>query len=185
MDPDAWDKEKGITKLKDQFDMGEELISTYFHPYLYLNHEIIEEKGLDLADIQTAVARELTKFDGINLAVTAADVVSGKLPGSRVANAIVNNHNPQRSGDIFIVFEPHAFINDFDGLTVAATHGSPWRYDTHVPVIFAGYGLKPDQVYERIETVDIAGTVTAFVGAKAPSGSSGRILEHVVGRAVD
>jgi len=41
----------------------------------------------------------------------------------------------KRSGDIYLVFEPIVSINDFDGLTAAATHGSPWRYDSYVPVM--------------------------------------------------
>ena len=52
--------------------------------------------------------------------------------------SVLRNFHPKRSGDIYVVFEPNVFITDFDGLTVASTHGSPWRYDTFVPVMFAG-----------------------------------------------
>ncbi len=93
---------------------------------------------------------------------------------------ILNGHNPKRSGDIFVVFEPHWFINDFDGLVVAATHGSPWRYDTFVPVIFAGMGLKPRRIYREVQTVDLAITMAAFVGANQPSAARGQILQEVV-----
>ncbi len=92
----------------------------------------------------------------------------------------MNGHNPKRSGDILIVFEPNWFINDFDGLVVAATHGSPWRYDTYVPVIFAGAGLKPQRIYREIQTVDVATTLSAFIGTMQPSGASGKILDEVV-----
>ena len=94
--------------------------------------------------------------------------------------SLLNNHNSKRSGDVFVVFEPHWFINDFDGLTVASTHGSPWRYDTFVPVIFAGAGLKPRRIYREIQTVDVATTLSAFIGTKPPSGSQGQILQEVV-----
>jgi hypothetical protein len=91
---------------------------------------------------------------------------------------VLRNFNPRRSGDIFVVFQPHCFINDFDGLIVACTHGSPWRYDTFVPVVFAGGKLTGQRVYRPIETVDIAPTLAAIVGAKPPSGSrSGPLLE--------
>jgi len=94
----------------------------------------------------------------------------------------LNNHNVSRSGDIFIVFEPHCFINDFDGITVASTHGSPWRYDTFVPMIFAGCGLRPLEVYRRVNTVDVAITLAAWLGTKPPSGATGRVLHEVMGQ---
>ncbi|MEX0325749.1 MAG: alkaline phosphatase family protein [Puniceicoccaceae bacterium] len=179
MEPETWDKEAGIERLKEQFGIGEELITEYFHPYLYLNHEAIEENGLDLEDVQEAVAMELMKFDGVAMAASSEAIVEGDLPETFVTRAILRNHHLQRSGDIFIVFEPHAFINDFDGLTVASTHGSPWRYDTHVPVIFAGLDLPPATIDRRVHTVDVARTIAAFLGTKPPSGASGNVLTEV------
>jgi arylsulfatase A-like enzyme len=92
---------------------------------------------------------------------------------------VLNNFNPNRSGDIYLVFEPHWFINDFDGLQVSSTHGSPWRYDTFVPIAFAGMQISAQHVYRRVLTVDIAPTLTAFFGIKPPSGSIGVPLVEV------
>ena len=78
------------------------------------------------------------------------------------------------------MFEPFWFINDFDGLTVATTHGSPWKYDQHVPVIFMGTGLEANKIYRRIETVDVATTLSHYLGIKIPSGSSGEALKEVL-----
>jgi predicted AlkP superfamily pyrophosphatase or phosphodiesterase len=92
----------------------------------------------------------------------------------------MNNFHPKRSGDIYIVFEPNWFINDFDGLVVATTHGSPWRYDTFVPIIFAGAGLSHNIINRQVNTVDIAPTISAFLGIKPPSGSQGKPLIEVL-----
>jgi hypothetical protein len=113
-------------------------------------------------------------------AVSSTSLIEGRAPDTAVIRTILNNHNCGRSGDIFVVFEPHWFINDFDGLEVAATHGSPWAYDTHVPVIFAGAGLQPQRIYREVKTVDVAPTLAALVGAKQPSGTSGNVLDEVV-----
>jgi hypothetical protein len=80
---------------------------------------------------------ELMKLDGVALAVPARLSAPGICRYSSPPVA-VRNFNPQRSGDIFVVFQLHCFINDFDGLIVAVTHGSPWSYDIFVPVVFAG-----------------------------------------------
>ncbi len=180
VDPEAWNKEAGLAALQEKFGVGEELIESYFHPYVYLNQKLIDEKGLDIAEVQEAVAAEMRKFDGIALAVPSSAIMQGQLQDTFLTRSIVNNHNPIRSGDIFVVFEAHSFINNMDGLKVASHHGSPWRYDTFVPVVFAGAGLKHQEIYRRIETVDVATTLAAWIGTKPPSGASGRILREVV-----
>ena len=73
------------------------------------------------------------------------------------------------------------FINDFDGLEVASTHGSPWRYDTYVPVMFAGAGIKPKTVNRLITPYDIAPTLSAYLGVKPPSAAIGNPLQEVLG----
>ena len=67
---------------------------------------------------------------------------------------------------------------------MAAKHGTPWRFDTHVPILFAGAGLKPALVYREISTVDIAPTLAAFIGINAPSASGGEVLPEVMEAAV-
>jgi hypothetical protein len=95
---------------------------------------------------------------------------------------VLRNFSPNRSGDIYVVFEPNRFINDFDGLTVAATHGSPWRYDTHVPLVFAGAGIPAQRIARSVETVDLARTLSVLLHTKPPSGSVGVPLHEVFGR---
>ena len=180
VNPKTWDKEAGIAALKERFGVGDELIREYFHPYVYLNREVIKAKGLDQAEVERAVAGELSKFEGVALAVSSTALMEGGVPDTPLTRSILRNHHPKRSGDIYVVFEPHWFINDFDGLTVATTHGSPWRYDTFVPLIFAGAGVQPQRVHRAVHTVDVAPTLAAFLGIKPPSGSRGKVLVEVL-----
>jgi len=180
VETDTWDKAAGIENLKEEFGIGGELIQTFFQPYIYLNRQLIQEQGLDEAEVEMAVAREMMKFEGVSLALSSTALMNGQVADTDINRLILNSHNPRRSGDVFVVFEPNWFINDFDGLTVAATHGSPWRYDTYVPVIFAGAGLKPQRVYREIATVDIASTLSEFTGTNRPSGARGQVLPEVL-----
>jgi predicted AlkP superfamily pyrophosphatase or phosphodiesterase len=180
VEPESWDSEAGIAALKEKFGIGQELIRTYFPPYVYLNREVIYEQGLDQEEVEKTVATEMMKFKGVSLAVSTTALMNGSVADSRVSRMIMNSHNSQRSGDIYVVYEPHWFINDFDGLSVAVTHGSPWRYDTYVPVIFAGAGLEPQRIKREIETVDIASTLSEFIGTNRPSGARGQVLPEVV-----
>ena len=180
VEPDTWDRAPAIAALKERFGVGEELIDQYFHPYLYLDREVIAAKGLDQGEVERAVAEVLTDFDGVALAVSSSALREGNLPDTPILRAVLNNFNPSRSGDIYVVYEPHRFINDFDGLVVACTHGSPWSYDTYVPVIVVVPGVGPRAVYRRISPLSIAPTLAALVGAKPPSGAHGAPLTEVL-----
>ena len=149
IDPDNFDKMAAIESLESEFGAGEELITTYFQPYLYLDRELIEQRGLDQAEVESAVAELISQFDGVALAVSSSALREGSVPGSPVIQSVLRNFSPSRSGDVYIVFEPNRFINDFDGLTVASHHGSPWRYDSYVPLIFAGAGISHSEFRDR------------------------------------
>lgn len=179
IDPSSFDKSSGIEALKKRFGIGAELITTYFHPYVYLNRKLIAEKKLDQDLVEQAVAAQLEKFEGITLAVPSSALREGRHPDSPLFDAVLKNYNRTRSGDIYVVFDPNRFINDFGKLKVAATHGSPWRYDTHVPIIFAGMNFPAKKINRLVHTVDIAPTLSLIVGAKPPTGSFSKPLIEV------
>ncbi len=180
VDPDSWDKDAAIARIKDKFNIEGTLIETYDHPYLYFSSGVKNDPRIDPVALEAAVVEELSKFDGVALAVSSSALLLGNLPDTPMFRAVVNNFNPKRSGEVFIVFEPNRFINDFDGLTVASTHGSPWRYDTYVPIVFAGAGLAAKTVDRPVQTVDVAATLSTFMGIKPPSGSVGKPLMEVL-----
>ena len=180
-DTNSLDKTPAIAALKKQFGIGEALIEAFFQPYVYLNRDLIREKGLDLAEVELVVAEELMKFDGVAAAISSSALRTANLPDTLLIRSVLRNFHPKRSGDIYLVFEPNVFISEFDGLTVASTHGSPWRYDTFVPVIFAGAGLPSKTISRSITPYDIAPTLANYVGVKPPSAAIGNPLIEVLG----
>jgi len=181
VDPESWDTATAIERVKTAFGISGELFETYSHPYLYFSNEV--KSRSDIEELESAVVDELSNFEGVSLAVSSAALRRGNLQDNDLMRSVIRNFHPKRSGDVYIVFEPNWFINDFDGLTVASTHGSPWSYDTYVPIVFAGAGLKAHTVDRRVQTIDIAPTLSAFLGIKPPSGSVGEPLEEVTSMA--
>ena len=179
VEPKSWDKQPALSALKKQFGIDKDLIVGYDHPYIYLNQDAIEKNNLNLAQVEKAVAGQLVQFEGIAQAISSSALREGNLPDTPLNQAILNNFNPNRSGDIYIVFDPHWFIRDFDGLEVASTHGSPWSYDTYVPIAFGGMNIPAQHVVRSVQTVDIAATLAAYLGIKPPSGSAGVPLMEV------
>jgi predicted AlkP superfamily pyrophosphatase or phosphodiesterase len=167
-------------ELMEQFGIGQEVIQMTFHPYVYLDRALLEEKGLDLAEVSRVVARELIKFEGIGYAIPSAALASGSVPDAApIARQVLRNFNPKRSGDIYMIYAPHwtpAVSQD----VAIVSHGSPWVYDTFVPIVFAGNGVSAGRIYRRVETVDVAATLAAYLGIKPPSGSVGKLLTEVL-----
>ncbi|MHC4615814.1 MAG: hypothetical protein ACYTAU_19875 [Planctomycetota bacterium] len=90
---------------------------------------------------------------------------------------IRNNFHATRSGDIYIVQEPYWF--NFEAGPVAVMHGSPWSYDTHVPVIFAGPGIPAAKIFRPVQPADVAPTLAALLGMSPPASAQGTVLPEV------
>jgi len=95
--------------------------------------------------------------------------------GDFIARAEMFGYNPKRSGDLAIVLQP-GYVPGRSG----TTHFSPYAYDTHVPVLFMGPGIKPGRYDQRIEPNDIAPTLATLLDVQTPSGSSGRVLTEML-----
>jgi predicted AlkP superfamily pyrophosphatase or phosphodiesterase len=152
-----------------------DLLRFYYRPYLYLNDERIEAAGLDRDAVREALAQALTLEPGIHIAATRQMLESW--PDRKLFAQIRNNYHPVRSGDIYIVQEPYWF--NFDKGPVVGMHGSPWNYDTHVPVVFTGPGISPAIVHRRVQPADVAATVAALLGMSPPASSQGSVLPEV------
>jgi hypothetical protein len=154
----------------------EAIVKDFFRPYLYLDVEQMEKKGIDRGAASTALATALEKVPGIGGAIPGAAIQGN--PGGAAA-AVKYNQHPRRSGDVYVFQQPYWFL--FDRGAVAAMHGSPWSYDQHVPIIFAGPGIEPKRVSRRVHPIDVAPTLSALLGLSPPAAAEGRALLEVVG----
>jgi predicted AlkP superfamily pyrophosphatase or phosphodiesterase len=154
-----------------------DFVKFYYRPFLYLDHEAISEAGLQKDQVATALADALTLQHGIHIAITPQDIE--KSPDSKLLRQIRNNIHPVRSGDIYIVQDPYWF--NFDKGPVAGMHGSPWNYDTHVPIIFAGGKISPKMIHRTVQPADVAPTLSALMGMSPPASAQGTVLPEVFG----
>jgi len=165
--------------LRKKLGVEADLVESHFHPYVYLDRKAVAHTKWDLAAVQHALAEILEEMPQISSAITASDLDSGRLSKGSISEMVAANHQPRRSGDIYVVFRSQEFVNNFDGLTVAATHGSPWRYDRHVPIVFAGNRIKGKQISRPVTPYDIAVSLSSLLGIEAPSGAIGEPLVEV------
>ncbi|MEM1162777.1 MAG: alkaline phosphatase family protein, partial [Pseudomonadota bacterium] len=152
------------------------LLDEFYRPYLYLNDAAIAAAGLEKDTVAEFIVETLKAQPGISMAVPRASLREQE--GQAVVQQIWNNLHPVRSGDIYVAPASYSFL--FEKGAVALMHGSPWRYDTHVPVIFAGPGIKAQRVARRVSTTDVAVTLAAILGTTQPSGASGSVLPEAL-----
>jgi predicted AlkP superfamily pyrophosphatase or phosphodiesterase len=163
-------------KLSADLFGSRDLVKDFFRPYVYLDAVAIEDKGLDRSAVTAAIANGLMKVPGIGGAV-----VSQGLPESirdPQALAVKRNYHIQRSGDIYVYQQPYWFL--FDRGAVGAMHGSPWAYDTHVKIVFAGPGIEPSRIHRLVHPIDVAPTLSALLGLSPPAAAEGQVLIEVV-----
>ena len=157
---------------KRLFDI-DQVVLDFFRPYLYLDSAAIRAAGLDQRNVEGGLARALMKVEGIAVAKSRYDNSQ-----SDEAEMIRRNQYPDRSGDIYLVQEPYWFL--FEKGPIATMHGSPWRYDTHVPIIFAGAGIDAVIVDRLVHPTDVAPTLSAFLGISGPAAAQGQPLVEVL-----
>jgi len=182
-----WFKTQGPLTQALQKRFGRtDLIAVHSHPYLYLNPAAVADAGLDVAEVERFVADELMKIPGIAYAITRSDLLAGRITESPVQNQIRRSFHPTRSGNIHMVQEHYWFLHSTEeaekmGIgSIAAIHGSPWAYDTFVPIFFAGNGVPAQKIGRRVAPTDIAATLAVYLGVKPPSGSVGSVLNEVL-----
>jgi hypothetical protein len=180
VDPQELSPESLNPLLGEKLGVEADLVMAHFHPYVYLDREAVRVAKLDLGEVQQALAEVLERLPQVSEAITATALDTGQLREAPIPQMVAANHQPKRAGDVYVVFRSQEFVNDFDGLVVAATHGSPWRYDRHVPIAFAGNRIRGAWISRPVTPYDIAVTLSNVMGLEAPSGATGEPLAEVM-----
>lgn len=173
-----------ISPLAIQRALNEELEKRFAVPLLvasieevdvYLDHQAMESKQLDPAAVRRTAATILQRHPSIQTAIARDDVGLGDPSGLGVA--LANSFHPHRSGDVLMVMRPFHVL---EAETAGTSHGTPWSYDSEVPIVFFGKGIKPGLYASKARPTDIAPTVSALLEMGAPASSQGAILLEAV-----
>jgi predicted AlkP superfamily pyrophosphatase or phosphodiesterase len=151
-----------------------DLIKSISNNQIFLNRKKIKELDLDLDDVQVSIVNEIIDYKFIDKAYTATTLSSTSFPVG-IEQLVQNGFNQKRSGDVVYIFDPAVIAYSKTG----STHGSAFEYDTHVPLLFFGKGIKHGSTLKKTEVVDIAPTVSALLSISYPNGNQGQPLEFV------
>ncbi len=180
IDVSAFDLELLNALVKNKLQINLDVVSAFSYPYIYLDLEKMRLANIGSNQVFPVIKSHLESTEGIMEVVDCKSLYTKKTTVDDHYKLILNNYNPQRSGDFAVVVKPYWYINDFEGLMVATTHGSPWEYDSHVPMIFAGNGLKPQKISRKTYSIDIAVTLSQYLSIQAPSKATGTALKETL-----
>jgi predicted AlkP superfamily pyrophosphatase or phosphodiesterase len=142
---------------------------------LYLNLALIHEKNLDRAQVDNAAADAARSVAHVFRAYTREQIMNNGAGTDISGRDVANGFFPPRGGDVIVIQEPYWLF----GGTSGTSHGTPFGYDTHVPVIFMGPGIKPGKYHDSIAVNDIAPTLATLLSVEIPSGAAGRVLAEM------
>jgi len=141
----------------------------------YLNYALIEEKQLDPAEVRRVAAAAAMKVPHVARVYTRDQLLRAEVVSDLIGTRVLRGFNAQRSGDLEVILEPY-WMRQATG----TTHGSPYNYDAHIPLIVMGRRVKTGTYPGRVALNDLAPTLAALIDVDAPAGSSGRVLTEAL-----
>ncbi|MCT4629834.1 alkaline phosphatase PafA [Winogradskyella sp.] len=155
-----------------------DLVLKISNEQVFLNHEAITSNNIELADVENTIINKLLDYEMVNKAFKGG-IVNNSAFQDGVELLLKNGYNQKRSGDIVIVMESSVF-SDGPWNKKGTDHGSGYVYDTHVPLLFFGAGIKQGETYKKTVITDIAPTISALLGISFPNGTTGNVLGFII-----
>ena len=176
------------TRLREQFFAADEAPpdfrgviaawSSSTHPFVYLREGAAAAVGAASAEhLATAVARAIETLPGVAKAYTFAERQQLAASQDPLAQRVIRAWDRENGGDLEVVVSPHWVVSSY---SVGTNHGTPYEYDTHVPLFLYGAGIRPGTFTREVSAVDIAPSLAKLIGVSTPPSSQGSLLREAL-----
>lgn len=142
---------------------------------VFLNTKLAREKDVDIDDMEEDLAQFLLKFNGIKEVYTSTAMRNSEFTEGR-PGLLQKGYNHKASGELLIILEPGWLTGGDRG----TSHGTGYTYDTHVPIIFFGWGIKAGESSRKVSITDIAPTLSMLLDIRLPNGSIGAPISEIL-----
>lgn len=170
-----FDRTKAVSDLKKALNTAYgdvDLLIGEDNSQLHFNAATIKKMGISRTDLFQVVRQSLDKQDGFADLIDLQSISQTSIINS-YKNILQNGYNPARSGDFMLLLKPQWLI----GYKTGTSHSTVYAYDTHVPLLFFGWKVKPQEISTRTEISDISTTLANWLNCMEPSGSIGRVIQ--------
>jgi predicted AlkP superfamily pyrophosphatase or phosphodiesterase len=151
------------------------IINAVMEHDIYLNHLLIDSSNMNEAAIQKSITQYLIKKDIVLNVVDKQKATEAAIP-AKIREMVVNGYNPQRSGDLQIIMKTGVM----DAGKTGMSHGVWNPYDSHIPLVFYGWGIKHGSTSRETYMTDISPTIASLLHIQMPSGSIGSVIGEVM-----
>jgi hypothetical protein len=156
---------------------GEDLLLDYSNFNLFFNKDLIKKKGLELNNVKEEFTNFLYKQKFVKRVYSEEQILASS-GSDYYLNFIANGYDPSQNGELVIVLKP-GYV---EYSTTGTTHGSPYTYDTHVPLLFYGWHIKKGESFDRKEITQVAPTISQILKITFPNGTKAELLQEILNK---
>lgn len=147
-------------------DTETQWVEVFAYPWLYLNQAALTKHKLKPADVEAALVRWVGKQGGVQAAYGRSQLTKGVPADDALAEKVRRSFHPDRCGDVAVVFKPYYLVySRFSG----TTHGTPHPYDTHVPLLISGPGVRAGVRRDAVVPQSAAAILARAIGIDPPA----------------
>ena len=169
---------KEIVKALKKFStdtFGEDLVLNYSNFNLFFNKELLQKKELKLKKVKQAFKDFLMTQDQVKRVYSEEEILANS-GNDYYLNCIAKGYDPTQDGDLVILDKPGYIEYGPTG----TSHGTPYSYDTHVPLVFYGWNIKKGETHDRKEITQIAPTLAQKLKITFPNGTEAKVLTEIL-----
>jgi len=143
---------------------------------IHLNRRALDSAKISRAMVTNRIIEMLQSEKGVDRVFPLSELNTSPL-NETVRNMLNNGYHPKRSGDIQVILKSN-YIDAYS--KTGTTHGLWNPYDSHIPLLWFGWGIKPGRVLKETYMTDIAPTLSSLLRIQMPSGSVGKAIAEVI-----
>ena len=165
--------------LREEWKLKKSVIQIVGPDGGFLDYSSAAERNIDAGALENRLREVTTKIDGISDIYFSRELASNATKDRAFLEQYRNSHYPPKNVDFLFRFCENCLIH-FGSNVPLGLHGSPYRYDTHIPLLFWGDGVRHGQVNRRVHMVDVAPTIARLLGIPNPSFVDGKPLPEIL-----
>lgn len=155
---------------------GVDLVLNYSNYNLFFDKKLIKEKGLSLDKVKLDFKDFLMAMPHVKRVYTEEEIIAAN-NSDYYLNFILKGYDPKQNGELVILDKPGYIEHEGTG----TSHGTPFNYDTHVPLLFYGWNIKKGESFDKKVITQIAPTVAQKIKIDFPNGTQADVLPEVLG----
>ncbi len=171
--------QRGLNELLKKKTGIDSLVISLSNYQVHFNKKRIAEKTLNEQELIAIAVPYLQQREGISF-VTSMEAAGNAAIPQLLRERIVNGYNHKRSGSIQFVLDPQLYSGG--PRSRGTTHGNWHPYDSHIPLVWMGWGIDPGSSNRVVHMTDVAPTVAALLHVQEPNGNIGQPLVEIVNK---